>query len=237
MAFAIDVSSSGISTGSSGLTFSHTNSGNYLAVAVKFYDTTTLRTISSVTYAGSAMTLKTGSLQTADDGFGGDMGVAWYEHASPATGANDVVITMSAICAVIVGGSTSFTDANTSTPSGTAAINTGTDNAPTVTVGSAVGEISLAAVNAFANSAAAFTTGDTQQWERYDSGNGIAGAGSSQTGAASVVHDWATDITGFGWVTSGMSIKPTGGGGGGGGGTAKKYRLKQGMRMGMERGF
>lgn len=94
MAVAFDNSTLGtIAAEESSLTFAHTNTGSNLTLLV-FVARTATQTVSTVTYAGAAMTLLNppGTLGPYDS----LKGHAVYYKFAPATGANNVVVTMSA---------------------------------------------------------------------------------------------------------------------------------------------
>jgi hypothetical protein len=219
MALAVDAVSSGtraFAANATTLTFAHTVSGSdrVLLVAVQWYSTQAVRSVSSVTYNGTAMTLVSSS--QIDNG--ANRFLALYYLIAPSTGTNNVVITLSGTDDLFFGGSVSFTGADQTSPLGTAVTNSGSSTTPSVTLSSAAGEIALGACQFECHSGAgAFSTGDTEAWEILD-GTSNGSAGAYQNGAASVTVDWSGDDSGAQtrlWRTSGVPVKPVSGGGGG----------------------
>lgn len=113
MAVAIDAST-GINESASGatsLTISHTCGGSatYLLVFVADWQGDT---VTGVTYNGVAMTQLCKETRTPDSG---SLEIYWYGLGSPATGANNVVISRSGTVAWINGGVISLTGSSTTT--------------------------------------------------------------------------------------------------------------------------
>lgn len=104
MAIAYDNSTYFAGSAVSSVTESHTVAGTDRILFVYFYWDTS-RTVSSVTYGGVAMT----AVGTQNDNNGGEFSNTYYLVA-PATGANDVVVTMSGTCG-IEGVASSYTGA------------------------------------------------------------------------------------------------------------------------------
>jgi hypothetical protein len=133
MAIAVDTTGQGYANATS-LTYSHTCSGSSRYLIVGWYEFTNSRTVSSVKYAGADMTLI--GEQTAD-GSGGY--VRQYGLANPASGANNIVITLSGTNQIFAT-SASYTGVDQTTPnpnSSTTGSVTGTGfnvSSPSVTV-------------------------------------------------------------------------------------------------------
>lgn len=107
MAIAFDASTQGTAGTSSTQTYSHTTSGSNRILYVHVYSTNmTDGTVSSVTYAGAAMT-KVGFVSGSIWG-----GVYLWRLVNPAVGANNVVVTFSA--GFVVSNATSYTGAKQS---------------------------------------------------------------------------------------------------------------------------
>jgi hypothetical protein len=129
VAIAFDASANGQTNFSATLTFAHTCAGSDRALFVAVCANNN-RTISGVTYSGVAMTaVETGSAF-----------IRLYALAAPATGANNVVVTLDApdVC---VGISASYTGVDQSTPYDGVQASAAGDGAPTLTVTSATGNL------------------------------------------------------------------------------------------------
>ncbi|MFQ5918475.1 MAG: hypothetical protein ACE5I4_00345, partial [Thermoplasmata archaeon] len=130
----------------------------------------------------------------------------WYLVA-PATGTNSVVITHSGANDV-VGGATSWTGVDQSTPFGPTATADGTASPATVDVTSASNEVVLDVVAV--RNAATMTVG-AGQTQRWNLGVGVMdGGGSSEAGAATVAMSWTLTGT-FEWAIGGASLRPVAG--------------------------
>lgn len=200
MPVAFDAASSAITTLASSLTFSHTVTGSNLAlgVGVEFGDTGLVRTVSSITYNAVNLTKPAGGTSYNGTSIRSEL---WYL-ANPASGANNVVITLSAsVDGELIGGAVSMTGVDQATPVGTAANATGQSTTPTVTVTSAVDEMVMDSVAYNLTTGATPGAGQTERWERLASLTN-SGVGSTEAGAASVVMDWTTLLSD--WATVGL---------------------------------
>lgn len=114
MAIAFDnASNSGDLSASTGTTFSHTCAGSnrFLAVGVSVKDITLAdRTVASITYAGSNLTFS-----HANDN-GSDLRTEWWYMVNPATGANNVVVSMGGTCNGLGIGAVSLTGVDQTSP-------------------------------------------------------------------------------------------------------------------------
>ena len=205
MALAVDAVTSARVGGVTSLTISHTCSGANRVLRTGVSWAGFAITVTGVTYAGAALS-SIGSRVDADD----NTGIHIWRRIAPATGANDVVITMSASCTDIVCGNISFTGADQTTPDGAFNSAIGNSTTPSVVITSATGEIVMDTLD-YAEVGAAPGAGQTEQWDS-STGAAINGAGSTEAGAASVTMSWT--ITSAGWVTGGAAVKPVAAGGG-----------------------
>jgi len=212
MAAAFDAAATGLGADVSSLTYSHTcgtGSNRLLRVSPSYADLIAGSTsISSVTYAGASCTLVPSSLQTATLLGVYDQGIAQYTKIAPATGANDVVVTMSESTSAIYCGSDSWTGVDQGSPLGTAATATGTNTTPSVVVTSAVDNVALGSVLAVEATPGSFSSGDTQRWELGGGTQAYIENGSSQVGAASVTMDWSGGFNTYNWCVTAVSLKP-----------------------------
>jgi len=119
---AFDASATGLAVASS-LTYSHTCTGSDRILLVNMWCGAS-RTISSITYNGVTMT------ELANLALGGGERNAVYYLVAPATGANNVVITLSG-SATIVGLSNSYTGVLQATPIDASRTETGLDTGTT----------------------------------------------------------------------------------------------------------
>ncbi|MFQ5552265.1 MAG: hypothetical protein ACE5EW_00835 [Thermoplasmata archaeon] len=130
----------------------------------------------------------------------------WYLVA-PTTGANDIVVSQNGANDV-VGGATSWTGVDQSTPFGPTATANGTASPATVDVTSASNEV---VVDVVGTRNAATVTEGLGQTQRWNLGIGVIdGGGSSEPGAATVTMSWTLTGT-FEWAIAGVSLKPASG--------------------------
>lgn len=208
MAIAYDDDSGGVAGSASSLTFSHTCTGSdlLLLVGVSLYNLNGA-TISSVTYNSVAMTL-------VDTAVNSSRRASLYRLVAPSTGANDVVITLSASEFDIVGGSMSFTGVDQTTPLGTAATANGNSTAPSVNVSAATDDLVAAILCIEHSGTLSVGAGQTSRYSNIGGAGFIKGAGSTEPGAATTTMSWS-DTVGGPWGIVGVSIKPKAGTGGG----------------------
>lgn len=198
-ALAFDATSTANTASATSVTFAHTTTGSdrVLIVGASWRDGFPLAVCTGITYNGVAMT-------ALGDHKSGTLGICMYALVAPATGANNVVITMDNAPNRLVGGAVSFTGANQSTPTGTYAEADGASTVPSVDVSSATGEIVVDTL-AFGDASATVGSGQTQRWQVNDADDFYTGAGSTEAGATTVTMSWST---GFGtWVIGGVSVK------------------------------
>lgn len=213
MAFAVETSSSTSNTFVSSLTFSHTvTAANLLVLVAGAGDGTAgNRVLSSATYAAAAMSDIPGGTSFRDDS--NFLRVSAKYKATPATGANNVVVTYAGSCACVAAGVTGFTDADGTTPFGTVVVASSTANAnASVTVTIGTGEIGIAGVSSDAN--ATITENRTLAWEQQAIGADCCFGGQTTTTTGSVAMSWTGSTPDNGWAAMGFAVKPTSGGGG-----------------------
>jgi hypothetical protein len=198
MAITQDAVSADQSQGAAGsLTFSHTCAGldRLLLVCIAVISTTS---VSSVTYAGVAMTraiYEDGGLTT------GGQSQIWYL-AAPTLGTNNVVITWSfALAGTKKAKSISFTGVDQTTPiahatSASSALSNATSSNLSVT--SAAGDLVLDAMTVGQSSAEAPTPGGSQTQITSFFGSGLGLGVSSRAGASSVSMSWS-------WTTAAIA--------------------------------
>ena len=192
---SFDGASSDVQVGTS-MTWSHTvGSGVDQILIVGLSTDTTV--VNSVTYGGQALTL----IGSQDDPGGSSRVELWYLLAPP-TGTNDIVATFADTTRAI-GGATSWSGVNQTTPLGTAVFASGSDGSATVTVTSSVGEVVVDALSANGNTATP-GTGQTQRWNLNQ--GGLTGAGSSKDGAAAVTMSWTVTDN---WAIGAVPLKAT----------------------------
>jgi len=178
------------------LTYSHTCSGSnrllVVSVAVGIAVDTGV-TINSVTYAGQPMTQK--SIRHSNDQTDGF--VAMYYIVAPATGSNNVVITLNGSVTSIESGSASFKNVSQSTPLGSAFTGAGASATPSLAVtGTTVGNM---VVDAIVNGNFISSSGQTlRSLNNFDSSTAAgcyadstaAGNGGTVTMSYAVTADW-----------------------------------------------
>jgi outer membrane protein assembly factor BamB len=185
------------------LSWSHTTSGTnrVLLVGVSWAGT---QTVSSVTYAGTAMT-SIGSVSNSSNA----KAQLFYlvESSLPASGtSNTVLVTMSAASTETVGGAVTFRGANQTTPVGPFASATGTSTTPSVSVTSNTGETVIDTVEVHSSTAMTVGGGQTQRWQMLPSS--FRGAGSTEAGASTVTMSWTSGSAA--WAIGAVGVKPAG---------------------------
>lgn len=187
-------------------TFSHTCTGanRLLIVTVSCDLDGSDVAVSSITYAGVAMTQRIAVAR------GTLIKLALWYLAAPASGANNVVVTL-ASSQEFIAAATSFTGVHQTTALGTAASANGISTTPTVNVSSAADEVVLDGVSV--NGPTSYTIGasQTQRWARTASNATPAALvdarGSTETGAATTTMSWTLALSDD-WVIAAVPIKP-----------------------------
>src|SRR2546427_236510 len=199
-----DAASSSNNSSAASLTWSHTvaaGSNRLLIVGISTTDSTCCTTThDSVTY-NTVQTMTKISEVT-----GGSDKVSIWKLVDPATGANNVVVTLSAPTNV-KGGAPSWSNVDQTTPVGTAATNTWSSNFPSVTVASAAEEVVHDTIGANVDQDEGAVTVGAGQTERWNIRTSHTGGGSTEVGAASVTMSW-TMVKNTSWAIVGVPIKP-----------------------------
>jgi hypothetical protein len=188
-------------------TISGTTNRNWAVGAIPLRPaTTTVPTISSVTYAGTSMT-SLGSVLNS-----GNCRVSLYSIQAPANASNTVIVTLSGP-ARFSAAALSFNNVSQTTSTGTFSSATGNSTAALTTVASAAGDVVLDVV---AHRDGTYTlTADpsqTPQWTQLaqdpgNAANSMEVAGSTKAGATSTTMTWT--ITGTAqWAIGAVPIKP-----------------------------
>lgn len=208
----IDATSSAQTTGtsSSSLTFSHTvgsGSNRLMLVAVAVGGTGTgggAGTVSSVTYGGTALT------QVGTRSSGTEVRTYIYRLIAPPVGTANVAVSVS-VNSTIAAGATSFFGVDQTTPLGTYASNAGLGTSASVSVASATGEMVYGSAGWDSSPTISLPggSGQTLAWNRTvtNPSNTLAGAASTEAGAASVTHSYSSNESQE-WAVGGVSIKP-----------------------------
>lgn len=205
-------SSASVSTpAASSLTFSHTVTATrgrrLVVVGVNWVGA---ETVSTVTYAGTALTRLGGAANTTTKS---DI---WYLKA-PATGANNVVVTLSAAQTEWAAGAVSVTGVDQTTPLGSIATATGSDlNTMTLAVTTIARDLvidSLCVNNNFTLSATV-GAGQTQRWNVVLNTDQRLGLGSTEIATTtSTTMSWSP-VWGSGsgtWASAGVGIRGSAG--------------------------
>ena len=197
----VDVSASTTMTS----TISTTLSNGYVVVDVNMWDPND-RTVTGVTYDGSAMT----QLGAANrDNFGEtrcyQFGLAV---GSKAAAAYTVTVTMNTgtTGGEFVLAARTFNGVNQTTPVGTSATANGSSTVPSVVASSATNEVVVDAVT-WGSGSATVDASQTQRYNVTDGGGQQDGAGSQEAGAASVTMSWTLSSSGV-WCIVATPIKP-----------------------------
>lgn len=179
-------------------------SNRLLVVSISTRANTGTPTISSVTYNSVALTQ-----WSCNDYYGADgtKFVCLYYLVAPATGANNVVVTMSGATTGVIVGAQGYSGVNQSTPVGTAVTAGGSDITPTNTVSSATSELVVDAIAYVSDQVATATAGQTSSIAVH-SGVNFALAHSYKTGAASTTLSWTLTEFSDTWGSVAGALKP-----------------------------
>lgn len=191
------------------ITWAHTVAGTNRGLLVSVSGTSQAAA-SGVTYNGVAMT-NVGHTQEPTTG----KRVSIWKLIAPATGTNNIVVSFASPVAAVCG-AISFQNVHQTTLTGTYASATGNSSAPAVTVTSDQSELSFAAMACNDVTATPDPTLE-QRWNLASAASSIRSSGTTETGAASVVHDWTLSTTSA-WAAVGVSVKAATG-------TATNYTL------------
>jgi hypothetical protein len=210
MAIAFDAANSASGSSISSLTYALTvgaaGANRFLFVGVS-NDSGTLATVSTVTYAAAGLTQKW-SFTFSSAGL--NYRNSGYFMVAPATGGNNVVVTLSDADAELSSGAMAFTGVDQTTPLATQATATGTASPATVDVSSATDDVVVDNV-CTGFSSMVVGANQTSRWEQESIGRGTAGSGSTEAGAGTVTMSW-TLTAGFdnGWTIGAVPIKMSG---------------------------
>lgn len=213
MALAFDAAASTDGGAVSSLTFSHTCSGNdrIIIVGVAAGDDDG-RTVSSVTYAGVNLTqVRAQRLQTS--GIPDKWVEMWYLVA-PATGANNVVVTLSgAVSNWVAAGSISLTGAAQTGQPDASNDAVGTSTTASVSVTTVADNCWVIDVVSYEDLSPTLTVGagQTERWIQNDASD-LQGAGSTEgpkTPAGAVTMSW--DGGNDDWAMMAVSVAPAAG--------------------------
>jgi|GEM_PF-1092700 len=198
------VSSTSGATGVSSFNWNHTtttNGNRILVVSVTTFSNTAYRTVSSMTYAGAAMT-KLSSQDCPIDGTGRCHTELWYK-ITPTSGTNSISVTLSG-SADVAGGAVSYYGVDTANPFGTVATNSGSGTTYSVTVGGTSSQVLLGIVG---DEGSGITQGGGQSG-LWNTGAFFAiNAGASKTGAPGAGFSWTSG--GNAWSAIGVPINPS----------------------------
>lgn len=211
MAIAFDAVSTGMNaTNPTSLTWSHTCSGSDRVLIVGTSTESdssghTAQTVSGITYAGVALNHIRSDYIT-------DNGTELWYLIAPATGANNIVVTMTAVVDGLFGAGLSFTGVDQTNPidnnAGTTTTGTSISQALTTNVANAM----IVNIMQHYNSSAVLTP-DADQTQRFNTpttgDNDQAGGTRLVTTATSYTTSWTTDIN-DGMTLSVVSLKPSG---------------------------
>ncbi len=209
-ATAVNTSSLGSTGGfATSLTFLHSVSGSntMLVVSVTLEDDTVVGT-SGVTYAGSAMTNLPACSVTRVTTPGGST-TFWYK-INPASGSNNVVVTLNGSSYKPSAHAVSFTSAlQSATASSFGCVTaTGTSTTPSLTISSVIGEIVMDTLNSGVEAAPVIGANQTDRGSYLSPGE-FASSVSTEAGASSVSMSW-TLTTSADWTMAAVTIKSAG---------------------------
>lgn len=179
-------------TTTTSVTFSHTSDGNHLIVRVNLRGSPSNV---SVTYNSISVPLVIEKL-------GSFVYTAIFHLATPASGANNVVVSWTGSCSYEVN-AVNYSGAGDPTNSISAS---GTSAAPSVTVTSASGNLVIDSCVFFSIATLTVGAGQTQQVNENSGGaNPVTGAGSYESGASSVTMSWSASGSDF-WAIVGVDL-------------------------------
>jgi len=192
----------------SGITFPHTvgaGSDRYLKVGVAINQIGPA-TVSSITYAGVAMTRLGGSVLS------GVIRVEYWYLLNPPTGTNDVVVTLSDSPMNLACVASSYFGVNQTTPHGTESTATGVGTGPSVSVQSASGELVVDVMACADTGHVSVGSGQTLRGVADNGTTEAVCAVSDEAGATSVTMSHTIGAAND-WAIIGVSLRPAVGGG------------------------
>jgi hypothetical protein len=214
IAFDAASSASSSGSGSASLTWSHTVSvsgtNRILIVGVSVKSGST---VTGVSYAGVSFSAISNPIVVGNNA--GNARVELWQLVAPATGANNVIVTLSA-SARFVGGAVSLTGVNQTNPIDASNSASGSSATPSITITTIANNAWVVDTIASSppTSGANPTGGQTQQWNVATGGAGsavqILGAGSTLgpiTPSGAVVESWSLGGSSS-WAIAASSLKP-----------------------------
>ncbi|HTY52597.1 MAG TPA: DUF2341 domain-containing protein, partial [Methanomicrobiales archaeon] len=207
---SVDATSSGQNTTpTSGITISHTTSGDYrlmlVGVSISPSGQAATQYVSSLTYNGVALT-RVGTVLNSDDAR-----VEIWKLVSPDTGTHNVVIGFNApLTLPAAAGVMTFTGVDQTTVNSSWATATGnSDTLLDLTIPSTTGELAYGVITNEYNSIIT-DPGQTERWNVHINNpvEYMNGAGSTKAGAASVNMRWTFSSTYNHQAAAGISIRP-----------------------------
>lgn len=200
---AVDRSSSGKGTGVS-LTWKHNVSGvnRILIVGVSIRNSVN-QTVTGVTYNGTPL------IFIGAQNNGTNVRVELWQLVAPATGNNDIVVTLSA-SANVVGGAVSLTEVDQTNPIDAATFAPpGNSNAPSVIVTTVTDNSWVIDTMASPDETTTVGAGQTEQWNNKVAGD-VRGAGSTEgpkTPVGAVTMSWTLSAAQQ-WAIGAVALKP-----------------------------
>ena len=205
-AIAFDAAASAQVTGAGSITWAHVCTGVDRFLVVWVCSGNNSAVSATVTYAGVSMT----QFAAVDDGSWNRI-IGFYL-INPASGSNNVVVTLGTTPTQAAGGSISFKNVHQTTPLGTATTDSNHLNTTnTINVSSATGEMVVAGTMTDDDDGIAVGGTATQRWQQSAIGNDTCAAGSTDAGAGTVTMSWTQGVAG--WASIGVGVKPASGGG------------------------
>jgi len=209
MAITLDAYTGAAAINTTSITFAHTVSGSdrYLLVSVVKDG---IGSSVSVTYNGVSMTLLGQAIATPW-GFGA---CHLFGLIAPATGTNNVVVSISPTDWIVTCAARSFNGVHQTIPVGTyvGGFDGNGDSSPiTITVSSAIGELVVDGGGQVGNGTLTAGVGQTSHYNNNIniSSHTFQDAGSIKAGSTSVGISWQSNRNAV-WVWSGISLKPVG---------------------------
>lgn len=203
------VSNSGAVVASATASWAHVLGGGsnlVLVVPIASADATTLRTVLSVTYGAQSLSQipATRKVDPSGTAFTEEWGLI-----AP-VGNQTITVTLSGITTAIMCGAVVAKDADQASPFVNGSTNSGASASASVTVASALDQMTVAVVLENTNGVSEGITTTGAQVQRYNvniGANTIASAAGTIAGSASAAHTWTLTNAGDDWSASGISIK------------------------------
>jgi hypothetical protein len=175
-----------------------------MLVGVSLYDGGHSLQVSSITYLGQALTLVGARLDGANN-----MRVEIWRLINPPSGTTNIVATLNGNSDGFTVGAVTFTGVHQGTPLGTFASATGNSQTPSVNATSAANELVFDTVAFGDGHALTVGANQTRWWTQSDSGLKVRGAGSTESGAASVTMSWLESLgNAKDWAIGAVAIRP-----------------------------